>query len=49
MSVLMDFKIPCEVSSASLHPSGDKFVVGSRDFAVYVYSMSGEKLGKSYC
>ena len=48
MTPLLDFDMPNEITCAAMHPAGDKFVVGSRDFSVCVYSMDGKKLGNDF-
>lgn len=45
MIPVMEFSVNVDcATSASLHPAGEKFIVGSKDFSVNVFSMEGKKL-----
>jgi len=44
MTSLLEFNVNTQATCAAMHPSGEKFIVGSRDFTISVYSMGGKKL-----
>jgi len=41
MLPLLEFEMKAPATTAALHPTGDRFVVGSTDFAVRMYGMDG--------
>lgn len=49
MEILKNYDVNVPVNSAAINPTGDRFVVGSGDFGVYIYSIqTGEQLGWFY-
>jgi hypothetical protein len=48
MEILKQYTVTVPVNAAAINPTADKFVVGSADFGVYIYSIqTGEQLGMS--
>lgn len=46
LSKLQSFEMPCEMNTASFHPTAREFVCGGLDFRIYKYNVeTGVELG----
>ena len=47
LNKLQSFEMPCEMNTASFHPTAREFVCGGLDFRIYKYNFeTGAELGK---
>jgi hypothetical protein len=47
LNKLQSFEMPCEMTTASFHPTAREFVCGGLDFRIYKYNFeTGVELGK---
>lgn len=48
LTKLQSFEMPCEMNTATFHPTAREFVCGGLDFRIYKYNFeTGVELGKS--